>query len=377
MTLAVTVAPSWASTQPNVYADACSGRVAAGQWVVNDVSAFVREPESGYGEFRQRPRLGDRAREAMQLRHLSRRTEKAYLHWMLRFYEFCDRRDPAQLGGQEVSDFLTHLAVHSQVSASTQNQALAALLFLYRHVLGLDLPWLNDIVRAKRSRRLPVVLTRDEVRAVLDVMEGTPRLMASLLYGSGLRLLECCRLRIKDLDFAGCEITVRQGKGDKDRRTMLPAFLVLELEAHLGRVKKQHARDLASGAGWVELPGALARKLPNAARDGLWQWVSPATRRYRDAATQQVRRHHLHETVLQAAVARAVRTAGIQKRATCHTFRHSFATHLLEDGYDIRTLQELLGHKDVATTMIYTHVLNRGPSAVRSPADRFLGEPRP
>jgi integron integrase len=296
---------------------------------------------------------------------------------MYRFYEFCDRRDPAQLGGQEVSDFLTHLAVHAQVSASTQNQALAALLFLFRQVLGLDLPWMKDIVRAKRTRRLPVVLTRHEVRAVLDAMEGTPRLMASLLYGSGLRLLECCRLRIKDLDFATCEITVRQGKGDKDRRTMLPAFLVLELQAQLRQVQEQHTRDVAAGAGWVELPGALARKLPNAARDWLWQWVFPATRRYREEATQQLRRHHLHETVLQAAVARAARTAGIQKRASCHTFRHSFATHLLEDGYDIRTVQELLGHKDVATTMIYTHVLNRGPSAVRSPADRFLGDPRP
>jgi integron integrase len=313
----------------------------------------------------------------MRVRHLSRRTEKAYLHWMLRFHEFCGRQDPAGLGGSEVSAFLTHLAVHDRIAASTQNQALAAILFLYRHVLGQKLPWCDDIVRARRTRRLPVVLTRDETRAVLDRIDGIPRLMASLLYGAGLRLLECCRLRIKDLDFSAREITVRQGKGDKDRRTMLPAFISPDLREHLPRIRDQHRRDLDAGGGWVELPDALTRKFPNAGRDWLWQWVFPATRRYRDPLTHQLRRHHLHETVLQTAVSRAARAAGISKRVTCHTFRHSFTTHLLEDGYDIRTIQELLGHKDVATTMLYTHVLNRGPSAVQSPGDRFLGEERP
>jgi len=318
------------------------------------------------------PRLGDRARAAMRVKHLSVRTEEAYLGWMRRYYEFHGRKDPATLGAAELSAFLSSLATERKVAASTQNQALAALLFLYRSVLGQELPWLDDLVRARGPERLPVVLSRDEVRAVLWSMGGVTRLMATLLYGSGLRLLECCRLRVKDVDFARRQIVVRRGKGDKDRMTMLPAVAASELAAHLVRVRAQHQRDLAVGAGWVELPDALASKLPSAGREWPGQWVFPATRGYADRETGQRRRHHLHETVVQQAVRRAVLASGITKRPTCHTFRHSFATHLLEDGSDIRTVQELLGHKDVATTMIYTHVLNRGPGGVLSPADRLL-----
>ncbi len=319
------------------------------------------------------PRLVDAVRSAMRLRHLSPRTEQAYLHWMRRFFTYHRGRHPAELGPEHVTAFLSSLATTGRVSSSTQNQALAALLFLYRDVLGHDLPWLDDVVRAKAPVHLPVVLSRDEVRAVLSHLHGTPRLMAALLYGSGLRLLECCRLRVKDVEFARHQLTVRRGKGDKDRVTMLPAALEGPLAEHLRQVKAQHARDLAAGAGWVELPGALARKLPNAGREWPWQWVFPATRTYLEPATGQRRRHHLHETVVQQAVRRAVQAAGLAKRATCHTFRHSFATHLLEDGSDIRTVQELLGHRDVSTTMIYTHVLNRGPAGVRSPVDRLWG----
>ncbi|MGH7152199.1 MAG: integron integrase [Planctomycetota bacterium] len=319
------------------------------------------------------PRLGERARAAMRLRHFSPRTEEAYLHWMRRYWEFHGRRNPADLGAAQVTAFLNALATRGRVAPSTQNQALAALLFLYREVLGRDLPWLDDLVRARPPVRLPVVLTREEVRAVLGRMEGVPRRMATLLYGSGLRLLECCRLRVKDVDFGRNQITVRRGKGDRDRVTMLPGAVKAELAAHLLEVRAQHERDLAQGAGWVELPGALGGKLPSAGREWPWQWVFPATRSYVEPETGERRRHHLHETVVQQAVRRGVLAAGIAKRATCHTFRHSFATHLLEDGSDIRTVQELLGHKDVATTMIYTHVLNRGPAGVRSPADRLLG----
>ncbi|MBK9129823.1 MAG: integron integrase [Phycisphaerales bacterium] len=317
-------------------------------------------------------RLSDRARAAMRRRAFSPRTEEAYLGWMRRYHEFHGRRDPAALGAEHVSAFLNELATRGRVAAATQNQALAALLFLYREVLGVDLPWLDDLVRAKTPARLPVVLTRDEVRAVLGRLDGVRLLMATLLYGCGLRLLECCRLRVKDVDFGRNQITVRRGKGDKDRATMLPLAVKAALAAHLERVRAQHARDVATGAGWVELPGALGAKLPNAGREWPWQWVFPATRMYTHRETGHRRRHHLHETVLQDAVRRAVLAAGIAKRATCHTFRHSFATHLLEDGSDIRTVQELLGHRDVATTMIYTHVLNRGPAGVQSPADRLL-----
>ena len=273
------------------------------------------------------------------------------------------------MGAPEITRFLSWLAVDGKVAASTQNQALSALLFLYREVLELDLPWLDGVVRAKRPQRLPVVLTRDEVRAVLQPLKGVPRLMAYLLYGAGLRLLECCRLRVQDMDFAANQIVVRGGKGDKDRATMLPAAVKTDLARHLVGVRKQHQQDLARGAGWVELPTALDRKYPNAGREWAWQWVFPATRMYVDRVTGQRRRHHLHESVLQRAVKDAVRRAGIPKRAGPHTLRHSFATHLLEDGKDIRTVQELLGHRDVTTTQIYTHVLNRGPAGVRSPLD--------
>jgi integron integrase len=315
--------------------------------------------------------LGERAREAMRLRHLSPRTEEAYLGWMRRYHEFNGRRDPARFGAEQVTAFLSQLVSERDVSASTQNQALSALLFLYREVLGIDLPWLDDLVRAQRPARLPVVLSRDEVRAVLRAMDGTPQLMTALLYGAGLRLLECCQLRVKDLDFDRSQIIVREGKGDKDRMALLPIGLRAALRAQVDHARAQHEADLARGAGWVELPHAQARKAANDGRSWPWQWVFPATRTYTHPETGQVRRHHLHETVLQRAVREAVQAAGIPKRATCHTFRHSFATHLLEDGTDIRTLQELLGHADVSTTMIYTHVLDRGPLGVRSPVDRL------
>ena len=275
------------------------------------------------------------------------------------------------MGAPELTRYLSSLAVDGNVAASTQNQALSALLFLYREVLDQDVPWLDDVVRTKRPVRIPVVLTRDEVRSVIRKLRGTPRLMAILMYGSGLRLLECARLRVHDVDFERHQIVVRGGKGDKDRVTTLPSIVTEDLTRHLDFLKRQHERDLRAGAGWVELPWALARKYPNAGREWAWQWVFPATRFYVDRATGQRRRHHLHESVVQRAVKDAVRHAGIPKRATCHTLRHSFATRLLEDDRDIRTVQELLGHRDVRTTMIYTHVLNRGPAGVQSPVDRM------
>ncbi|MGQ0550462.1 MAG: integron integrase [Armatimonadota bacterium] len=317
------------------------------------------------------PRLLDSVRDAVRARHYSRRTEEAYVAWIRRYVLFHGKRHPAEMGAAEITQFLTSLAVQRKVAAATQNQALSALLFLYREVLDQEIPWLDSVVHAKRPRRLPVVLTRDEIRAVVDQLNGVPRLMAVLLYGAGLRLLECARMRVKDVDFASNQIVVRAGKGDRDRMTMLPAAVKADLARHLEVVRRQHERDLRHGAGWVELPNALERKYPNAGREWAWQWVFPATRLYVDRLTGQRRRHHLHETVLQHAVRNAVLRAGIPKRATCHTFRHSFATHLLEDSHDIRTVQELLGHRDVSTTMIYTHVLNRGPGAVRSPADRL------
>ena len=320
----------------------------------------------------QQPRLLDRVRAALRARHYSRRTEKAYVHWIKRYIFFHGKRHPAEMGAAEVTAFLTALAVRDRVAASTQNQALNALLFLYREILGVELPWLDGLVRAKRPQHLPTVLTREEVRTVLEQLDRAPRLMALLLYGAGLRLLECCRLRIKDVDFATSQITIRDGKGSKDRVTMLPSAVKIDLARHVERARALHQRDLAAGAGWVELPWALGRKYPNAGREWAWQWVFPATRLYVDPSTGQRRRHHLHESVVQRAVREAVLKAGLAKKATCHTFRHSFATHLLEDGHDIRTVQELLGHQDVSTTMIYTHVLNRGPAAVRSPADRVF-----
>ncbi len=311
----------------------------------------------------------------MRLRRLSPRTEAAYLSWMRRYHAFNGGRDPARVGAAEVTEFLSALATHANVAASTQNQALAAIIFLYRHVLEIDLPWLDDLVRARRPQRLPVVLSRAEVDLVLGGLEGVPQLMATLLYGAGLRLMECCQLRVKDVDFGRHQITIREGKGNKDRHALLPACLTEPLQAHLDTWRAEHAADVRRGAGWVELPNALGAKYPGAGRSWPWQWVFPATRTYTHPESGERRRHHLHETVLQAAVHHAVLAAGIGKRASCHTFRHSFATHLLEDGYDIRTVQELLGHADVSTTMIYTHVLDRGPAGVLSPADR-LAAPR-
>jgi integron integrase len=319
----------------------------------------------------QKPKLLDRVREAIRSRHYSRNTEDAYVAWIKRFIFFHGKRHPAEMGAEEVTRFLSSLALDGRVAASTQNQALSALLFLYREVLQQDLPWLEGVVRAKRPIRLPVVLTREEVQAVLAHLRGTPRLMGTLLYGAGLRLLECARLRVKDVDFGLNHILVRDGKGQKDRVTLLPGAIQDELVRHLEGVRQQHQRDLLKGAGWVVLPGGLDRKYPNAGREWAWQWVFPATSWYVDRETGNRRRHHLHESAVQRAIKEAVRRADIAKPASPHTLRHSFATHLLEDGYDIRTVQELLGHKDVSTTMIYTHVLNRGPAGVRSPADRL------
>lgn len=317
----------------------------------------------------QPPRLMDQVRDRARRLGLARRTERAYSGWIRRFILYHHKRHPAQLGAREVEAFLTSLAVERRVAASTQNQALAALLFLYREVLGVHLPWMDQIRRARRPERVPVVLSREEVQAVLAELVGVHWLAASLLYGSGLRLLECLRLRVQDVDFDRREITVRTGKGNKDRRTMLPLSLHQAIRARLAEVRRLHQRDLELGFGAVWLPDALVGKYPNAPREWGWQWIFPARQRSTDPATGTVRRHHLHESVLQRAVKRAVRAAGVTKRASCHTFRHSFATHLLEGGYDIRTVQELLGHVDVRTTQIYTHALNRGPNAIRSPLD--------
>ncbi len=316
-----------------------------------------------------RPRLLERVRLRIRAHHYSRRTEKAYVAWIRRFILFHDRRHPGRLGAPEITGYLSHLASTRRVSASTQNQALSAIVFLYRDVLGRELVGIEDAVRARRPVRLPLVLAREEVHAVLSRLHGRVWLMCALLYGAGLRLLECCRLRVKDVDLLRQEITVHDGKGGKDRVTVLPARLAEPLRAQLERVHRQHLRDLDGAAGYVALPCALEAKFPNANREWPWQWVFPARRLYVDAATGQRRRHHLHETVLQRAFAEAVRAAGLLKPATCHSLRHSFATHLLETGYDIRTIQELLGHTDVSTTMIYTHVLNRGGRGVRSPLD--------
>ncbi len=315
-------------------------------------------------------------RERILAKHYSKRTLEAYSHWVRRFVRFHGRRHPRELGPPAVRDFLTHLARDDGVSASTQNQALAALLFLYREVLDLPMAASLDHLHAKRPQRLPVVLTRAEVDDALAQLTGTPQLMAGLLYGSGLRLMECCQLRVKDLDLTRRELVVREGKGQKDRITMVPQQLVRPLESHLAGTRGQHERDVRAGAGFVELPDALRRKLgASAARHWAWQWVFPATRTYRDDVSREVRRHHLHESVLQRAVTVAARSARVSKRVTCHTFRHSFATHLMESGYDLRTIQQLLGHKDIRTTMIYTHVLNRGGLGVRSPLDQLPGRP--
>lgn len=318
------------------------------------------------------PKLLDRMRLAIRTRHYSRRTEEAYLAWVRRFVRFHEMRHPAELPPSSVAAFLSHLANESRVSASTQSQALSALLFLYRDVLQKDFGWLDGVVRAKRPKRLPVVLSPDEVRSLLGQLDGTRWLMANLLYGGGLRLLEACTLRVKDVDLAQRQLTIRHGKGGKDRVTLLPDMLVEPLTAHLARTFAIHQRDLGAGCGRVALPHQLAMKYPNAEQEWIWQWVFPASRLYWDGPAQIWRRHHVHESVLQRAVRDAAARAAIPKHVSCHTLRHSFATHLLEDGYDIRTVQELLGHKDVSTTMIYTHVLTRGGRGVRSPADRLV-----
>src|SRR5712691_178104 len=323
----------------------------------------------------QPPRLLEHMRAMLRARHYSLRTEGTYLGWVKRFILFHGKRHPRDMGVQEVQQFLAYLAVEGHVAASTQSQALSAILFLYQQVLKHDIGWLHDVVRAKQPQQLPVILTRDEVAAVLRHLSGTPWIMATLLYGAGLRLMECIRLRVKDIDFAYNQIVVRDGKGQKDRVTMLPQQVKDPLQQHLQAVKQLHEADLQAGAGHVYLPYALERKYPNAQREWIWQYVFPATKLSQDPRTGVIRRHHAHRLVLQRAVQAAVRQAKIPKPASCHAFRHSFATHLLEAGYDIRTVQELLGHKDVSTTMIYTHVLNRGGRGVKSPADLLAAAP--
>jgi integron integrase len=314
-------------------------------------------------------KLMECVREAIRARHYSYRTEETYCGWIRRFILFFDKRHPLDMGEGEINTFLSHLATKGQVAASTQNQALAALLFLYREVLGREVGQLEGVVRAKRPRRLPVVLTRDETKRLLAKMQGTPLLMAGLLYGAGLRLEECLSLRVKDLDFGRGEITVRHGKGGKDRVTVFPATLKSPLRTHLEKVKALHEHDLANGRGEAPLPDALARKYPNAGREWAWQFVFPSSTISRHPRTGKPVRYHQHESVLQKALKEASRAAGLTKVVHSHALRHSFATHLLERGYDIRTVQELLGHSDVSTTMIYTHVLNRGGRGVVSPAD--------
>jgi integron integrase len=316
------------------------------------------------------PRLLDQLRRQARLRHYSYRTEQAYVGWVRRFIVFHKKRHPASMGAAEVEAFLSYLASERNVAAATQAQALSAVLFLYKAVLGTELPWLENIVRAARPRRLPVVLNAAEARAVIGHIEGTQWLIASLLYGSGLRVLEALRLRVKDVDLQIHQLTVRDGKGGKDRVTMLPTSLVAPLTAHLARIREQHELATARGFGGVELPFALERKYPRARLEWAWQYVFPSAHPSVDPRSGARRRHHMLESAVQRAVRAAARRAGIMKPVSPHTFRHSFATHLLEAGYDIRTVQELLGHKDVSTTQIYTHVMQKGASAVRSPLDR-------
>lgn len=315
------------------------------------------------------PKLLDQVRDKLRVKHYSIRTEQTYLDWIKRYIFFYDKRHPKDMGAAEVEQFLTHLAVAGKVAASTQNQAKSALLFLYREVLEIELPWLDNVIQAKVPKRLPVVLTVSEVQAVLSRLSGTHGLVASLLYGTGMRLMEALRLRVKDVEFLRREIVVREGKGFKDRVTMLPEAVIAPLKAHLVNVKALHEEDLAQGFGEVYLPFALDKKYPNAGREWGWQYIFPSKNLSVDPRSGKTRRHHVDEKGLQRAIKQAVRDLGLVKPATPHTLRHSFATHLLQSGYDIRTVQELLGHSDVSTTMIYTHVLNRGGKGVTSPLD--------
>lgn len=309
--------------------------------------------------------------ERMAVLHRSPRTAKAYRAWIIRFLAFHNWQRPSAMGEAQVSAFLSHLATHGKVAASTQNQALAALLFLYKELLRVELPWLKDLTRARPPRRLPTVMSRQEVRTVLAHMSNPTQLMARLLYGAGLRLTECARLRIKDINFETNSLTIQQGKGRKDRPAVLPRTLVTLIEQQVAQVRTLHSQDRNQNAGWVELPNAFALKSPNAGREFPWQWLFPATRTYHHVETNQTRRHHLHQTVLQKSVKAAAQSAALNKRITTHTFRHSFATHLLERGTDIRTIQELLGHASIKTTMMYIHVLNRGPLGIISPLDQL------
>ena len=332
------------------------------------VSAFnIFPPDTP--EPMHKPELLDRVRAVARVRHLSLRTEQAYSDWIRRFILFHHKRHPEQMGAEEIRQFLSHLAVEGKVAASTQNVALCALLFLYRDVLGVDLPYVEGIQRAKRPARVPAVFTRREVERLLKSLTGTYALIADLLYGSGLRLVEAVRLRVKDTDFEYMELLVRDGKGEKDRRTILPRPLAEPLRRHLERVRLLHEKDLSEEFGEVYLPCALGRKHPNAAKEWAWQYVFPSARLSADPRSGVTRRHHASPDSVQREVKRAVKAAGITKHGGCHTLRHSFATHLLEDGYDLRTIQELLGHSDVRTTQIYTHVLNRGGRGVRSPLE--------
>jgi integron integrase len=317
----------------------------------------------------QKPKkLLDQVRETMRFKQYAYRTEETYVQWIRRYILFHNKRHPKDMGRSEIEAFLTDLAVNRHVAASTQNQALNAVLFLYRHVLEIEISGINA-VRAKPPRHLPVVLTKTEALAIIQRIDGVPQLVVKLLYGSGLRLSEALRLRVKDLDFAQQQIIIRDGKGRKNRMTMLANSIITELQDHLVGIRRQHQQDLSRGFGSVYLPFALERKYPNANRDWIWQYVFPAGRIAKDPRSGEMRRHHLHESGVQKAIKRATRQTKIAKKIGCHTFRHSFATHLLENGYDIRTIQELLGHKDVKTTMIYTHVLNRGARGVKSPLD--------
>jgi len=314
-------------------------------------------------------KLLDQVRNALRVKHYAYRTEKTYIFWIRRFILFHGKKHPSEMGSKQIEEFLTDLAVKGKVSASTQNQALNALIFLYKKVLKIDLTDPIEAVRARRPARLPVVLSKPEALKIIDLLSGEARLIVKLLYGSGLRLMECLRLRVKDIDFSMGQIMVRHGKGGKDRVTVLPHNVCEELQKHLKRVRAIHENDCNRGFGHVNLPGALARKYPNASRQWAWQFVFPSRSLCKDPRSGEIRRHHLHESCVRKALKKTVTIAEIYKPIGCHCFRHSFATHLLADGYDIRTVQELLGHKDVSTTMIYTHVLNKGGRAVRSPID--------